>query len=63
MQGKTIDDLSPDAIRDAAQWCKAGSIEGCKLPTAVIIYTPWSNLRKDGSMAAGQVRGNSFLQA
>lgn len=54
LQGKTIDDLSPDAIRDAAQWCKAGSIEGCKLPTAVIIYTPWSNLRKDGSMAPGQ---------
>jgi NFACT protein RNA binding domain len=54
-QGKTWDDLTPDAIRDASQWCKQGSIEGCKLPSCVIIYTPWSNLRKDGSMAAGQV--------
>lgn len=57
--GKTMDDLSPDAIRDAAQWCKQGSIEGCKLGTCVIIYTPWSNLRKDGSMAAGQVSFHS----
>lgn len=57
--GKTWDDLTPDAIRDASQWCKQGSIEGCKLPSCVIIYTPWSNLRKDGSMAAGQVSFHS----
>lgn len=54
-QGKTIDDLSDDAIRDASQWCKQGSIEGCKKASVVIVYTPWANLRKEGSMAVGQV--------
>ena len=54
-RGGGIDDLSPEAIRDASQWCKANSIEGCKLATATVIYTPWANLRKDGSMATGQV--------
>ena len=54
-RGQGIDDLTPDAIRDASQWCKANSIEGCKLATATVIYTPWANLRKDGSMATGQV--------
>ena len=53
--GQGIDDLTPDAIRDASQWVKAQSIEGCKLATATILYTPWANLRKDGSMATGQV--------
>lgn len=53
--GQTIDDLTPEAIRDASQWVKANSIEGCKLATATVIYTPWANLRKDGSMATGQV--------
>ena len=53
--GQSIDDLTPDAVRDAAQWVKAQSIEGCKLATATVLYTPWANLRKDGSMATGQV--------
>jgi hypothetical protein len=34
---------------------KANSIEGNKKDNITIIYTPWSNLKKDGSMAAGQV--------
>lgn len=52
MQGKcTMDDLTEDAIRDASQWCKQGSIEGCKKSSVVIIYTPWSNLRKEAHMA------------
>ena len=53
--GQTMDDLTPEAIRDASQWVKGNSIEGCKLATATVIYTPWANLRKDGSMATGQV--------
>ena len=57
--GQGIDDLTPDAIRDASQWVKAQSIEGCKLATATILYTPWANLRKDGSMATGQVSFHS----
>ena len=28
---------------------------GNKKDNITIIYTPWSNLKKDGSMAAGQV--------
>lgn len=57
--GQTIEDVSLDTIRDASQWCKANSIEGCKQSSVVIIYTPWSNLRKDGSMATGQVSFHS----
>lgn len=55
----TMDDLSEDAIRDASQWVKQGSIEGCKKSSVVVIYTPWSNLRKEGSMAVGQVSFHS----
>ncbi len=53
--GQTIDDMSEDLIRDAAQLVKENSIEGCKKASVTIIYTPWANLRKDGSMAVGQV--------
>lgn len=46
-----MDDLTDEVIRDAAQWCKEGSIDGCKKKTVNVIYTPWSNLRKDAGMA------------
>jgi hypothetical protein len=42
-------------VTDLAQLTKANSIEGNKKDNITIIYTPWSNLKKDGSMAAGQV--------
>jgi len=51
----TLDDVSSDALRDCAQLVKANSIEGCKKGSVTVVYTPWSNLKKDGSMAAGQV--------
>ena len=51
----SLDELSEDAVRDCAQLAKANSIEGCKKASVVVIYTLWSNLRKDGSMAAGAV--------
>lgn len=35
------------------------SIEGCKKASVTVIYTPWANLRKDGSMAVGQVSFHS----
>lgn len=47
--------MSEDAIADACQWVKAGSIEGSKKASVVVVYTPWANLRKDGSMAVGQI--------
>lgn len=47
--------MAPELLTDCAQLTKANSIEGNKKDNVTIIYTPWSNLRKDGSMAAGQV--------
>jgi hypothetical protein len=40
--------------------CKDGYIlmlwiSGNKKDNVTVIYTPWSNLKKDGSMAVGQV--------
>lgn len=32
-----------------------GGGTGNKKDNITVIYTPWSNLKKDGSMAAGQV--------
>ncbi|KAK5197582.1 hypothetical protein LTR99_007952 [Exophiala xenobiotica] len=46
----------PEALlEDCAQLTKANSIEGNKKDNVTVIYTPWSNLRKDASMATGQV--------
>ena len=42
-------------MTDLAQLTKANSIEGNKKDNVTVIYTPWSNLKKDGSMAVGQV--------
>lgn len=42
-------------LEDCAQLTKANSIEGNKKDNITVIYTPWSNLKKDGSMATGQV--------
>ena len=42
-------------LEDCAQLTKANSIEGNKKDNVTIIYTPWSNLRKDASMVTGQV--------
>ena len=46
----------PEALlTDCAHLTKANSIEGNKKDNVTIIYTPWSNLKKSGSMATGQV--------
>lgn len=42
-------------LEDCAQLTKANSIAGNKEDNITVIYTPWSNLRKDGSMDVGQV--------
>ncbi|KAJ6142597.1 hypothetical protein N7471_002050 [Penicillium samsonianum] len=54
-EGETWDNIAPPLLEDCAQLTKANSIEGNKKDNITIIYTPWSNLKKDGSMAAGQV--------
>ncbi|KAK8161886.1 hypothetical protein IWX90DRAFT_488389 [Phyllosticta citrichinensis] len=54
-EGSTWEDIPADLLQDCAQLTKANSIEGNKKDNVTIIYTPWSNLKKDGSMAVGQV--------
>jgi len=54
-EGETWDAIPEQLLVDCAQLTKANSIEGNKKDNVTVIYTPWSNLRKDGSMAVGQV--------
>ncbi|KAI4167304.1 MAG: hypothetical protein LQ343_007307 [Gyalolechia ehrenbergii] len=49
------DQLPAALVEDCAQLTKANSIEGNKKDNVTIIYTPWSNLLKNASMATGQV--------
>ncbi|OTA00890.1 hypothetical protein A9Z42_0011810 [Trichoderma parareesei] len=66
--GQTWDNLPEQLVMDLAQLTKANSIEGNKKDNVTIIYTPWSNLKKDGSMDVGQVsfhdprKASSLLQ-
>ncbi|KAJ6150778.1 hypothetical protein N7470_007372 [Penicillium chermesinum] len=53
--GEKWDSIPQELLDDCAQLTKANSIEGNKKDNVTIIYTPWSNLMKDGSMATGQV--------
>jgi len=52
---ETWDTIPEELLTDCAQLTKANSIEGNKKDNVTVIYTPWSNLKKDGSMATGQV--------
>ncbi|KAL0256406.1 hypothetical protein SLS55_008801 [Diplodia seriata] len=54
-EGETWDNIAEELLKDCAQLTKANSIEGNKKNNITVIYTPWSNLKKDGSMAVGQV--------
>ncbi|CAF9913083.1 hypothetical protein IMSHALPRED_000905 [Imshaugia aleurites] len=51
----TWDALPAALVQDCAQLTKANSIEGNKKDNVTIIYTPWTNLRKNAGMATGQV--------
>ncbi|KAF2019963.1 DUF814-domain-containing protein [Aaosphaeria arxii CBS 175.79] len=53
--GQAWEDIEQNLLIDCAQLTKANSIEGNKKDNITVIYTPWSNLKKDGSMAVGQV--------
>ncbi|ODV91593.1 hypothetical protein CANCADRAFT_18463, partial [Tortispora caseinolytica NRRL Y-17796] len=48
-------DIPTEVLEDCAQLTKANSIQGNKIDNVTVIYTPWTNLHKDGSMVAGQV--------
>eukprot|EP01104_Vermistella_antarctica_P005268 TRINITY_DN1572_c0_g1_i1.p2 TRINITY_DN1572_c0_g1~~TRINITY_DN1572_c0_g1_i1.p2 ORF type:complete len:219 (-),score=73.52 TRINITY_DN1572_c0_g1_i1:1287-1919(-) len=54
-EGETVDDIPEDVLRDCNQLVKANSIQGCKLADVGVVYTAWSNLKKNSSMAVGQV--------
>ncbi|KAI9794823.1 MAG: hypothetical protein M1816_002951 [Peltula sp. TS41687] len=54
-EGETWENIPRELMEDCAQLTKANSIEGNKKDNITIVYTPWSNLQKDGSMAVGQV--------
>ncbi|PHH78658.1 hypothetical protein CDD82_2920 [Ophiocordyceps australis] len=54
-EGQAWDALPNDLVEDLAQLTKANSIEGNKKDNITVIYTPWSNLKKDGRMDVGQV--------
>ncbi|KAH6606994.1 hypothetical protein Trco_006147 [Trichoderma cornu-damae] len=54
--GQTWDNLPQELVVDLAQLTKANSIEGNKKDNITVIYTPWANLKKDGSMDVGQVK-------
>ncbi|RSH80343.1 uncharacterized protein EHS24_008919 [Apiotrichum porosum] len=49
------DNLPAALINDAAQLVKANSIEGNKKDNITVIWTPFTNLKKTGDMAVGQV--------
>ncbi|KIW44538.1 uncharacterized protein PV06_02998 [Exophiala oligosperma] len=53
--GDSWTSIPQELLEDCAQLTKANSIEGNKKDNVTVIYTPWSNLRKDASMATGQV--------
>ncbi|KAM4057336.1 coiled-coil domain-containing protein [Hirsutella rhossiliensis] len=53
--GQSWDALPEALVADLAQLTKANSIEGNKKDNITVIFTPWSNLKKDGSMEVGQV--------
>ncbi|GAP88990.2 putative coiled-coil domain-containing protein 25 [Rosellinia necatrix] len=54
-EGGSWEAIPADLVTDLAQLTKANSIEGNKKDNITVIYTPWANLKKDGSMAVGQV--------
>ena len=53
--GESWETIPKPLLDDLAQLVKANSIEGDKKDNLTIIYTPWSNLKKTGDMAVGQV--------
>lgn len=55
IQGQVIDDIPAAILEDAAQLCKANSIQGNKMNNIDVVYTLWSNLKKTPGMEVGQV--------
>ncbi|CAJ0587105.1 unnamed protein product, partial [Mesorhabditis spiculigera] len=54
-EGMTIDSIPEELLEDCSQLVKQNSIEGCKQNNVPVVYTMWSNLKKTGDMAIGQI--------
>ena len=50
-----LDCLPDNAVNDMMQIVKHNSIQGCKLASCKIVYTPHANLKKNFDMEAGSV--------
>ena len=55
LNGIPIDDLPSDSVYDMMQICKNNSIQGSKLASCKMVYTPHSNLKKTFQMDSGTV--------
>nr|ACH43880.1 putative RIKEN cDNA 2610528H13 [Taeniopygia guttata]ACH43881.1 putative RIKEN cDNA 2610528H13 [Taeniopygia guttata] len=53
--GQGMDDIPKEVLSDCAHLVKANSIQGCKLNSVTVVYTPWTNLRKSPDMDVGEV--------
>lgn len=53
--GEDLDSIPLEVVQDCAQLVKANSIQGNKMNNIQMVYTLWSNLKKTGDMAVGQV--------
>jgi hypothetical protein len=53
--GKGIADIPEEVLEDCMQLVKHNSIQGDKLQSVTVVYTPWTNLHKSASMDVGQV--------
>jgi hypothetical protein len=55
IKGIPVDDLPVESIEDMKQIVKHNSIQGCKLSSCKVVWTPHSNLKKTFDMDAGTV--------
>eukprot|EP01055_Gregarina_sp_Pseudo9_P002833 Gregarina_sp_Pseudo_9__2832@NODE_3062_length_767_cov_12_398352_g2792_i0_p1_GENE_NODE_3062_length_767_cov_12_398352_g2792_i0NODE_3062_length_767_cov_12_398352_g2792_i0_p1_ORF_typecomplete_len213_score53_08NFACTR_1/PF05670_13/5_5e39NFACTR_2/PF18297_1/0_0034SpoIIIAH/PF12685_7/0_0049_NODE_3062_length_767_cov_12_398352_g2792_i049687 len=54
-QGYTIDSIPQVVLDECCQLTKGNSIEGSKKDSVDIVYTQWSNLKKDVTMDTGTI--------
>merc|ERR1712224_433111 len=53
--GAAIDSIPEQVVKEMCQITKQNSIDGVKQPAVDIVYTPYLNLKKEATMATGQV--------
>lgn len=57
-----MDTIPEEVLNECSVLTKANSIEGCKLPSVKIVFTPVTNLRKEAGFDVGQVSYHSTRQ-